>query len=57
LFARSHAWHEVDGQPLASAIEIDCIVDAEECNHRYWQSDWQPVKDAIAEWCDAAKGE
>jgi len=53
LYARASAWREEDGVPLASAIEFDCIVDADEVQHRYWQSDWQPVRDAIAKWCGA----
>jgi len=55
LFARASAWREDDGTPLASAIEFDCIDDVEEVNHLYWQSDWQPVRDAIAKWCEAVK--
>jgi ssDNA-binding Zn-finger/Zn-ribbon topoisomerase 1 len=52
LYARSHSWIEETGQPIAEAIDIGCVNDPD-CNHRYWQSDWQSIVDAIRKWCKA----
>lgn len=57
LMARSLE-HEADtGRPVATGIEIDCLsavrAGAHEVNHRWSQDKWQPVRDAVAKWCDA----
>lgn len=48
--------HEVaTGRPTATGIEIDCmnnLRDGGPC-HTWYQSAWQPIRDAIAKWCDA----
>lgn len=48
--------HEVaTGRPIATGIEVDCMNDLRDgkAGHRWYQSDWQPVRDVIAKWCDA----
>lgn len=57
LYARCYAWHEDNGRPLASGVEVTCIADDETMEHRYFQSDWQPIIDTVRGWCDAADGE
>ena len=52
LYARSFAWDEETGRPIGSALDINCREDPE-LNHRWHQSDWQPVIDAIRKWCNA----
>lgn len=56
LIAQSLAWTS-EGRPVASDIEIDCLSSVRdgqhEATHRNRQSDWQPVRDAVAKWCDA----
>jgi hypothetical protein len=54
LTARATEWVAGTRQPTESGVEIDCLADMErEFEHRYWQSDWQPVRDAITKWCKA----
>lgn len=31
-------------------VDVDCIHDARKMDHRYRQSDWQPVRDAVNQW-------
>lgn len=50
IVVMSHAFYEETDQPIGSALQIECID--ERC-HRYWQSDWQPVVDAVRKWCGA----
>ena len=52
LHARSMSWEQATGRPIAADIEIGCVADPD-LNHRFWQSDWQPVRDAIAKWVKA----
>jgi NMD protein affecting ribosome stability and mRNA decay len=52
LYAKSNQWVEATGQPIACDIDIHCHDD-EHLTHRYWQSHWQPVIDAIRKWCGA----
>ena len=53
LTARAMAW-DGDGRPEAAAIELDCIdYLSHESGHRFTQDKWQPVRDAVAKWCDA----
>jgi len=55
LAARSLEWDAASGRPEASAIELDCEHDCRGGKtHRHFQSDWQPVRDAIAKWCKAS---
>jgi hypothetical protein len=55
LAANSMQWDAETGQPDAAALEIVCIADAREltCIHRWHQSEWQPIRDAIVKWCKA----
>jgi hypothetical protein len=54
LSARAMAWDSETGQPHAESIEIDCQYDADgEHWHRWHQSDWQRVRDAITKWSKA----
>lgn len=53
LRARSHAWDEESGRPLASELQIDCVKESGRRPHRWWQSDWQPVIDAVRKHCNA----
>lgn len=53
LMARAHAWDTATGVALAADLQIDCVRDAARMQHRYWQSDWQPVRDAVRKWCGA----
>jgi len=52
--------HEADsGRPVATGIELTCLcflrddADQKRDSHQYTQSKWQPVRDAVAKWCDA----
>jgi hypothetical protein len=54
LAARSMQWDAASGQPDASALDIDCQDALSHCDsHRWHQSEWQPVRDAIVKWCGA----
>lgn len=49
-----------NGRPIAADIEIMCRMDADEPHakiHRHHQDKWQPVRDAVAKWCDAGDAE
>ena len=52
LHAESTAWGTEHGEPDIGSLLVDCVDDPE-CEHRHWQSDWQPVIDAIEKWCGA----
>ena len=52
LEAESTAWGAENGEPYKGELIVDCVADPE-CRHRHWQSDWQPVIDAIEDWCGA----
>jgi len=56
LAARSMS-NEVDtGRPIASAIEFDCMNDCRGgISHRWYQSTWQPIRDAVTVWSGARK--
>lgn len=51
--------HELEtGRPIASDIELDCLTDLKEAHldrntHRWHQSDWRPVRDAVIKWTKA----
>lgn len=56
----ANAWDEETGQPTGSALQIECEhddpeSDDESLEHRWWQSDWQPVVDAVRKWCGASE--
>lgn len=54
LTARSMQWDAATGQPDATAIDIDCVdYLSHQHAHAWHQSQWQPVRDAIAKWCAA----
>lgn len=52
LYAKSMSWDKTTGRPIGSALEINCVQDPD-LNHRWHQSDWQPVIDSIRKWCGA----
>ena len=59
-------WDSKTGVPTELGFDVNCEVDEEnldtwmynddddrdmrEVGHRFWQSDWQPVRDAVWEW-------
>lgn len=51
--------HEVEtGRPVSTGIEIDCLSFIRDGGfqttmHKFRQSDWQPMRDAVVKWCDA----
>jgi hypothetical protein len=56
LFAIAHEWETATGTPTVEGLQIDCEKETdedEETNHRWWQSEWQPVRDAVAKWAGA----
>lgn len=59
LIAECHEHEAESGRPIATGIEVQCLCRVRagsfEVNHRWHQSQWQPVRDAIAKWCDARK--
>jgi hypothetical protein len=59
LIAVAGAWSE-DGRPAVEGIDIECVSemreDANPKPHGYAQSKWQPVREAVAKWCDARSG-
>lgn len=52
LHAESAEWDSETGIPTIDGFYVDCESDPD-CNHRYWQSDWQPVIDRIGTWIGA----
>lgn len=52
LYAKAMAYVEETGQPVGTGIDIGCVKDPN-LNHRWHQSDWQPVVDAIRKWSKA----
>jgi hypothetical protein len=57
LAARSMEWEAETNRPTEVGIELDCMNDLRDGKrlHRWWQSDWQCVRDRIAKWCGARK--
>mgnify|MGYP000903357993 CR=1 FL=1 len=55
LAARSGSWETQTGRPVAESIELDCMNDLRDgkAGHRWFQSDWQPVRNRIYRWCNA----
>jgi len=57
LVAIINAIEKATGRPVGSEVEIDCenhwrLLDG---GHRYWQSDWQPVRDAVEKYLGAER--
>lgn len=52
LHARSMAWGDQSGVPLAAELQIDCVHEPS-ARHRWFQSDWQPVVDQVRKWAGA----
>lgn len=44
--------HTEEGNPTTGGLYVDCMAD-HAGKHKHWQSDWQPVRDAIGQWCNA----
>ena len=60
LYVYSHEWVDETGQPIATGLQVDCMLEYDTDNeymHRFHQSDWQPVIDAIRKWCGAISDE
>ena len=56
LTCRATEWEQESGRPVATGLEIECVSffkDAHWNRHEFKQSDWQPVRDAVAKWCGA----
>lgn len=60
LHVSCNAWDEETGQPHGADLQIDCenekwFDDDEDkgFEHRWFQSDWQSVVDAVRKWADA----
>lgn len=53
LDAECIEWGAEDGKPSTSGLYIDCRKDRRRMEHKYWQSDWQSIVDAIGKWCGA----
>lgn len=56
LRVTSESWDPDTGVPIAVGIAVDCIEDEKDIEadeHRWWQSDWQPVIDVVRKWCGA----
>jgi hypothetical protein len=54
LAARAMAFTASD-TPIASSIELDCMNDLRDGKpcHKWYQSTWQPIRDAVVKWCGA----
>lgn len=67
----ANGWIEETGEPIAAELQINCMAEdqairdaedredwqaAKDAEHRYWQSDWQRVVDAIERWAGAVDG-
>lgn len=50
LHVESGEWIEETGVPTIGALYIDCENEESE-RHRYWQSDWQSIFNAVEKWC------
>ena len=70
LYAQCEAWVSDSGQPCRDGVSVSCYeeekaLDKWECqddgtpvsevSHRWWQSDWQPVMDAVCDWTHAVE--
>lgn len=53
MYAECVEWDMETGTPTTTGIMVNCVADDEEMEHRYWQSDWQPIIDAVNEWAGA----
>ena len=55
LCAEAQEWEEGTGLPISGALNVGCIIDEDTMDHRYWQSDWQSVVDAVERWSGAVE--
>jgi hypothetical protein len=56
LVADAQSWQMSDGRPVTYGLIIECVSEdfpSLRPKHRNRQSDWQPVRDAVAKWCGA----
>jgi len=55
IAVRAMSYESQTGRPVAESIEFDCMNDLRcgKLSHRWFQSDWQPVRDRIYRWCHA----
>lgn len=57
LYVYCNAWVEETGQPIADELQIECDGDETDfgdgIRHRWWQSDWQAIRDHIRQWAGA----
>lgn len=54
LVAQSYEYEVAGGTPTIGGVVVDCDLDPD-YKHRYYQSDWQPVLDAVLKWCGAVE--
>jgi hypothetical protein len=52
LHVESIEWIEETGIPTSGGLSVDCENEENE-RHRYWQSDWQSIINAVEKWCGA----
>lgn len=45
-------WDEKTGVPTKAGLVVDCLSD-HSLQHKYWQSEWQPIVEKIEKWCGA----
>ena len=48
LWVEAMEWSVDDDRPIAGSLMVGCRDASSEVNHRYWQSDWQPIRDKVA---------
>lgn len=56
LWVMAEAWETKTDCPVADSLTIECDKNTYgdgTFRHRWWQSDWQPVRDAVTKWCGA----
>jgi len=54
LYAHCVEWDSETGRPTTTGVQVDCCNEDEPtCPHKFWQSNWQPVIDAVNEWAKA----
>lgn len=55
LYAETDCWVTDGGAPVIGSISVSCDIDVK-MRHRYFQSDWMPIVDAVEKWCGATEG-
>jgi hypothetical protein len=52
LCAESCEWAEETGIPTTGGLYVGCMHE-NRLQHKFWQSDWQKIINAIEKWCGA----